>query len=220
ERIRRFLWAEKNSVTVNKETVYAPTEIGGRSLLDIITRNEAITVTWLKSYLSFGDDRPLWSFVADEILAKGALAEDLNIDEALRRNMYLQSWRPKIAGSNLSADLKQMVKIGDKYDVRMEALAISREAQREAIIWNHAKSHATKTLFSSNKVNECLKLNHNMMSVGDAETIARKSGTARHQTRKDCKCNACKEERTRYKCKAPHKGFAKAREMLMSLDPK
>ncbi|KAJ6537174.1 hypothetical protein B0H19DRAFT_962629, partial [Mycena capillaripes] len=170
---------------------------------------------WLKSYLSFGDDRPLWGFVADEILAKGALAEDLNIDEALRHNMYLQSWRPKIVGSNLSADLKQMVKIGDKYDVRMGALAISREAQRKAIIWNHADRARTRVRIKTrhNKVNECLKVNHNMMSVDDAETIARKLGTARHRAREDCKCNACNEERTRYKCKAPHKCFVNTREM-------
>jgi hypothetical protein len=64
KRVRKFLWAEKTNVTVNKETVYAPAEMGGKNLLDIVTRNEAIAVTWLKTYLSFGPDRPLWCFGA------------------------------------------------------------------------------------------------------------------------------------------------------------
>jgi hypothetical protein len=131
-RIRKFLWTEKASVTVNKETIYAPADLGGKNLLDIITRNEAIAVTWLQSYLSFGDDRPLWAFVADEILAKKAPAGDLNINEALRRNMYLQNWRPVLA--DIGTDLRKMIQVGDNYDVQMEALAISRKTQRETVI--------------------------------------------------------------------------------------
>ncbi|KAJ7637874.1 hypothetical protein DFH06DRAFT_1002080, partial [Mycena polygramma] len=220
KRVRKFLWAGKTNVTVNRETVYAPTEFGGRNLLDIVTRNEAITITWLKSYLSFGEDRPLWAFVADELLSKNALKDDLKIDEALRRNMYLQDWRTKIIGSKLSTDLKDMVKIGDRYNVRMEALAVSRSAQRAAIIWYHEKSYATKTLFARNQVNDCLYSNHRMETVGDAETIARKSGTARHQARKDCRCTACKDARNDVKCKMPHLCYTKARKMLMSLPAK
>ncbi|KAJ7108888.1 hypothetical protein C8R43DRAFT_862258, partial [Mycena crocata] len=69
KRIRNFVWAEKVRVTVNKETVYAPVEDGGRNLLDIVARNEAISITWLKSYLTFGKDRALWTYVTDEILS-------------------------------------------------------------------------------------------------------------------------------------------------------
>ncbi|KAF9028756.1 hypothetical protein BDZ89DRAFT_1091965 [Hymenopellis radicata] len=51
KRVRKFLWAEKTNPTVNKETIYAPFAAGGRKLLDIKARNEAINVMWLKSYL-------------------------------------------------------------------------------------------------------------------------------------------------------------------------
>jgi hypothetical protein len=57
-RIRNFLWASKSQATVNRETVHAPSDVGGKNLLDIIARNEAIAVTWLKTYL-IGPDRPL-----------------------------------------------------------------------------------------------------------------------------------------------------------------
>jgi hypothetical protein len=57
-RIRSFLWADKSQATVNKETVHAPSDAGGKNLLDLITRNEAIAVTWLKTYLSVSNG--LW----------------------------------------------------------------------------------------------------------------------------------------------------------------
>ena len=35
-RIRKFLWAEKTSPPINKETIHAPIERGGKGLLDIL----------------------------------------------------------------------------------------------------------------------------------------------------------------------------------------
>ncbi|KAJ7140526.1 hypothetical protein C8R43DRAFT_892741, partial [Mycena crocata] len=163
KRIRNFLWDDKTNVTINKETVYAPVDMGGRNLLDIVTRNEAIAVTWLKSYLSFGDDRPLWAFVADEIMAKTPLGTDTNVDIGLRLNSYLQSWRVKKA--ELCTDLKTMVEVGDRYNVQMEALGVSRIAQREAVIWYHEKSRSGKALFSMGKAVTCLRKKHEVITV-------------------------------------------------------
>ncbi|KAJ3963515.1 hypothetical protein EV361DRAFT_779456, partial [Lentinula raphanica] len=41
-RIRNFLWDDKKHVRINKETISAPIEMGGRNLLDLLARNEAI----------------------------------------------------------------------------------------------------------------------------------------------------------------------------------
>ncbi|KAJ7150029.1 hypothetical protein C8R43DRAFT_859322, partial [Mycena crocata] len=90
KRIRNFLWAEKTDVTVNQETVYAAAEMGGRSLLDIVARNEAITITWLKTYLNFGPNGPLWCFVTDDILAHNISGKDKKrMKEGMRLNAYL-----------------------------------------------------------------------------------------------------------------------------------
>ncbi|KAJ7655667.1 hypothetical protein DFH06DRAFT_992441, partial [Mycena polygramma] len=138
QRVRSFLWAEKNQVTVNKETVYAPSDIGGKNLLDIVARNEARAITWLKTYLSFGPNRPLWCFVADEILAKRVVDADLNVDEAMRINAYLQSWAPYQSANDLkSKDLANMMKVGRDYGITMEAIAVSRELQDSMPIWYH-----------------------------------------------------------------------------------
>ncbi|KAK7028582.1 hypothetical protein R3P38DRAFT_2369327, partial [Favolaschia claudopus] len=176
---------------------------------------------WLKSYLSFGEDRALWAYVADEVMAKKALAGDLSVDEAIRRNMYLQSWRARIIGKDsLGPDLKRMVQIADKYDVQMEGLAISRKAQREAIIWYHTKSTADGRMFNSNKINDCLKNKHKILTVGNAEELARKTQSNRHTHRRDCKCDSCAETKRTTGCSHPNQCFAKARAMLMSLPEK
>ncbi|KAJ7237246.1 hypothetical protein C8J57DRAFT_953533, partial [Mycena rebaudengoi] len=163
KRIRNFLWAEKVRVTVNKETVYVPRDVGGRNLLDIVARNEAISITWLRAYLTFGKDRPLWAYVTDEILSIKALGEAANVDKLLRTCPYLQSWRPKI--SDLSEDLQRMLKVGKKYDVTMDGIAITRTIQRDMPIWYHTKSTANKNLFNKGVEVRCLKYNHKMRLV-------------------------------------------------------
>ncbi|KAJ7044018.1 hypothetical protein C8F04DRAFT_942895, partial [Mycena alexandri] len=163
KRIRRFLWAEKTNVTVNKETIYAPKDMGGRNLLDIVARNEAVSITWLKAYLTFGKDRPLWAYVTDEILSIKALGSAKHVEETLRTCPYLQTWRPKL--SDLSEDLAQMIKVGDKYHLEMESLAIARETQREMPIWYHNKSSAKKKLFNRGPEIKCLRRNHQVRLV-------------------------------------------------------
>ncbi|KAJ7037136.1 hypothetical protein C8F04DRAFT_953119, partial [Mycena alexandri] len=177
-RVQEFLWAEKVRVSVNKETVYAPADIGGKDLLDIVARNEAIAVMWLKTYLSFGPDRPLWCFVADEILAKKAVLTDFNVDEAMRVNAYLQSWTPYQSSWDLrSKDIAGMMSVGRKYGVTMDAIAVSRENQGNMVIWYHRFSNGTKTLFNSaREVVKCLKQKHRVRLVKDAVQLAKKNG--------------------------------------------
>jgi hypothetical protein len=56
-----------------------------------------ISVTWLRSYLTFGEDRPLWAYVTDKIMSVKALGSADNVDKALRMCPYLQKWKPKMA---------------------------------------------------------------------------------------------------------------------------
>ncbi|KAJ7235370.1 hypothetical protein C8J57DRAFT_990779, partial [Mycena rebaudengoi] len=147
--------------------VYAPSDMGGKNLLDIIARNEAIAVTWLKTYLSFGPDRPLWCFVADELLARKAVRADDTVDEAMRLNTYLQSWAPYQSATDLgSEDLANMMKVGRDYGVTMEAMAVSHKLQDDMPIWYHRFSSGTPNLFNANvHVVKCLKEKHRIRWV-------------------------------------------------------
>ncbi|KAJ6539316.1 hypothetical protein B0H19DRAFT_961618, partial [Mycena capillaripes] len=196
--------------------------MGGKNLLDIIARNEAITVTWLKTYLSFGPDRPLWCFVADELFAKKAVGSDLNVDETMRLNAYLQSWTPYQSAADLkSKDLANMMAVGRKYGVTMDAIAVSRKLQDSMPIWYHKFSDGDRNLFSSRSpVVKCLKQKHRVRYVRDARMLARKIGTPRHKHRVDCRCASCQVSREITGCLHPNKCYARARELLNSLEYK
>ena len=67
--IRKFTWNGEGRPTVGLDHLCSDIKDGGKKVLDITARNEAIHLTWLQTYLRFDDSRPTWAFVADEILA-------------------------------------------------------------------------------------------------------------------------------------------------------
>ena len=77
----------------------------------MVARNEAIMVTWLKSYLKFGPNRPLWAFAADDLQALNILADDAKVikQKDLRIHVFLQSWNS--ARTELPKDLNDMMKV-------------------------------------------------------------------------------------------------------------
>ncbi|KAJ7249742.1 hypothetical protein B0H12DRAFT_992899, partial [Mycena haematopus] len=186
-RIRAFLWNDKTLIAVNKETVYAPIDMGGRNLLDIVARNEAITATWLKSYLDFGPSRPLWGFAADEYLSLNMQpSSELVVDKNLRTCVFLQAWN---TGRSLKPkDLVNMLKVARQRGVQMEGLAFSRQIMREATIWYHIKATVGRGIFNRGAEIKCLKENHRVKTVGQTEILARRLTTTRHHGRSNCAC--------------------------------
>lgn len=213
-RVRSFLWAEKKVPKINKETIYAPAELGGGDLLDIVAHNEAITITWLKSYLRFGLDRPMWAFVADELQAINILGNlDTVVDKHLRLNVFLQSWSSK--HTKLLKDLDDLMKTALERDAKMEGLAFAREVMRGLPIRYHFKSQSDRGVFNRGEETKCLK------EVGETETLARRLDTAGHRNRRNCTCQACNTTRTECaECRSPHACFSRARFLLNTLPDK
>src|SRR5271168_5342052 len=124
---------------VNEATLYAPIEVGGRAVLDIKSRNEAISVMWLKSYLSFGPDRPIWAFVADALMAAKVPTSERNVEVGMRRNVFLQSWTT-YTGSKVPKCLQSLLLASKKFGVRPEGLVFSEEILRLMPIWLHREA--------------------------------------------------------------------------------
>ena len=103
KRVRRFIWGNKNIPPVNIETLHAPINMGGRGLLDIKSRNEAIDLIWLKSYLSFNENRPIWTLVADALMAINLPKSEPSSNIETKQSVFLQSWKtltgPKSPGT-------------------------------------------------------------------------------------------------------------------------
>jgi len=71
-KITKFLW-DNTSAMVNLETMTQPISKGGKKILDIKSRNEAIELMKIKSYLNFSPEHPRWAKVADMLIAEISL---------------------------------------------------------------------------------------------------------------------------------------------------
>jgi hypothetical protein len=88
-------------------------------------------------------------------------------------------------------------------------------------VWYHRFSGGDRRLFNTNKHTvKCMKEKHKIHFVRDARELSRKAGAPRHTYRIDCQCAACQITREIMKCTHPHLCYAKARELLDSLQNK
>ncbi|KAK0227423.1 hypothetical protein EDD85DRAFT_754994, partial [Armillaria nabsnona] len=170
---------------------------------------------WLKSYLDLGPNHPIWAAAADAIIAHHTPVAEENVDFMQRTNIFLQTWKASTA--RLPDDLKVLLKAAQKYNVRLDGLALSRDILRKMPIWYHTKSEATRRMFNSGEQVKCLKIRHKIKTVGDAEKLAWSLGGNRHTQRGKCSCEACKYAQEQVGCKSPCKCFQKAKNMLDSL---
>ena len=83
----------------------------------------------VQTYLDFSPDRATWAYVADALIAHHTPASDINIEEHNKINIFLQSWKTK--KSDLPDDLKEVLHVADRYGVRLEGVAFSRDIIRQ-----------------------------------------------------------------------------------------
>src|SRR4029450_12519451 len=111
--IRCFTWNSTAPPPISLKILTQPIDKGGKKLLDLPARNKAIQLTWLKSYLSLGNNRPAWALLADEILRTNIINAHSNLDQTARINTFLQNWRPNI--NKIPQDLKEMLKVAKEF---------------------------------------------------------------------------------------------------------
>ena len=90
-----FIWDESTSPRMALEHLYRPLEEGGLSILNISARNEAIELTWLKSYLNLTPTRATWTIVTDLLI--NAVAPP-GTSAIARINAFTQAWNPPTRG--------------------------------------------------------------------------------------------------------------------------
>jgi hypothetical protein len=179
---------------------------GGKKILDIPARNEAIDLWNLQAYLTQGNDRPLWCYFVDYILANFLEKSYLNIRPGEILNIFLQDIHIPISNRTpLPEDIKRMILTARRYNLKFTGLSIANEVKLNMPIWRHpgmkkyeyqrAKRHESA---------KCLRLNHKVRTVQDTLTIATRRTTnlrKPHQInpgigRKNCGCPLCLRDRT------------------------
>jgi hypothetical protein len=158
-RIRKFMWDKKSLTPVNEQTLLAPIAVGGRSVLDIVSRNEAINVMWLKKYLNFGPNRPMWALVADAMIAKNVPQTESNVDPIMRQNVFLQSWKTKMK-SKVPKAIQNLLNTAKKFNVRPEGISLSKEIKQAMPIWYNQEVNPMVRQMTQTQVSRCLRQNH------------------------------------------------------------
>ena len=150
--IRSSTWNGEGRPMVSLDHLCNDTEDGGKKILDINARNEAIHLTWLQSYLNLEENRPTWAFIADEILAAD-IPNDQKIADTrqARINQFLQTWHSRLIAPKKATnpdqstkkptptDLKEMLRVAKKYNVKLEAILPLKEAQSRMPVLHHAQ---------------------------------------------------------------------------------
>ncbi|KDQ32355.1 hypothetical protein PLEOSDRAFT_1034309 [Pleurotus ostreatus PC15] len=219
--IRNFVWGDKKT-PVKEEVLHAPRRMGGKELLDIKARNEAIEMMKLKTYLHLGRNRPMWAFFADGILAEKVPKSSDKIPRELRINCFLQNWETSRGnGENKNpTELLKMLKVAKKYGTRIEAQNISKKIAEEMPIWFHAGATSRMNQRKDARVIECLRTRHRVKTVSEIVEIERKGQIQNHKPRRNCRCHHCKYMRDEIECENPHACYKKAAEILERLPAK
>ncbi len=218
--MRAYLWDDRHNTPVGSKHLYLPVEQGGIGLLDLKARSEAIDVMWLKAYLDFSENRPIWAYLVDDLLSKRVPKHCRPHQADLRINTFTQTWKPRSRG--FPEEVQGMLRVAKKYGVRLEGLAFSRTILKSLPMWDHKYADRKRLgrLTHPSKLLNCLQMRHKAKTVGDFVNMAELLRNATHEPRASCVCDECGHWRSATQCENPHLCASRARDMVDTLPSK
>ena len=219
---RDFMWSDDSSPRLALDILQKPIKEGGLKLLDIKTRNEAIEIMWLKSYLNLSPSRPEWATVTDLLIDTAAPP---TTNAMARNNPFLQSWKPAMRGKRaerIGNDTLRMLKAARKYNASIEALRLTNPLRAQLPAWYHVASDAEAIKSPTAK---CLLNTHRVSTVADLLKISARirnpndNQNPPHQQIMYCYCRDCCNDRTAG-CGNPHACAQEAQKRLEQIAPK
>lgn len=217
--IQDFIWDGERAPRIALETLELPLDEGGLNLLNIRTRNEAIDIMWLKSYLNFSPSRPAWAVVTDLLINAAAPP---NISPLGRFNAYTQSWNPPTKGprsAHLNQDIIRMIDTAKRYKTNLAALRIAPDISARLPAWYHTNAKPRPLTSIPSK---CLLRNHCVNTVADLVKIsvrAQVTYNGPHVPNRACICIECARDRLR-NCRFPHQCAQEALTRISDIAPK
>jgi ribonuclease HI/exonuclease III len=169
--MKDFLWEGKKKGLVRWETAITDKKEGGLGIPDLRSRLEAIEIMHLKKYLAPKNKRPKWAWIVDEILFLNITPKPM-IENESKISWILQTWHESMgAEANISDRIREMLKIGRKYNIGLDALKLSKETKLELPIWHHLA--VTNNHLWNKKGGRQLRQNHNVKTVNDLIEIVK-----------------------------------------------
>ena len=218
--IRDFLWGEESKPKIAAQTLQRPINEGGLNILDIESRNEAIKIIWLKSYLNFSPTRHPWVAVTDHIIL--ATAPPKLVEDTIN-NPFLQTWTIPCKGPRaelLNDDITRMIKITKKHKANLAAIRITPHLLAQLPAWYHLTAKSRLINYAGAT---CLLQKHRVTVVAD---LVRTSARIHHPNQylthcptRQCACQECTNNKV-HGCTNPHRCANEAHTRLNLIPPK
>jgi hypothetical protein len=215
-KITKFLWDDASPM-VSAQTMSGQFIDGGKKILDIQARNEAIDLMRLKSYLRLGDTR---AKVADVLISQ-SIPKSQNIPtDTSRVNTFLQTWTPTTnKNSKLPSSLCGMLKTATKYQVDLDPISPSQALRKCMPVWYHKGQDIERNPQNNGRWAKCQRSNHKIKTVGEIYTYINETNGLCHFPRSNCACIPCRNARDKG-CENPTKCRKAAQKLLDTLHPK
>ena len=168
DRSREFIWDNSKKPSISMDILHTPIAEGGKKLLHLKSRNEAIKLMWLKSLLSPEEHCPQWAHFAHALIAKYTAPNPVVHPNAWN-NMFLQTWKPVIR--KLPPPLQRIIKTARKYRTKWEANLIPPDITQKLPIWFHIGAMPELSKWNNHYYTTCLHDRHNIRNIGDLQAI-------------------------------------------------
>ena len=215
--ITEFVWSEKTATMGIKDAARSP-EYGGRKILDIVKRNGAIDLMWVKQYLNMGPDRPKWAYLMDEIfrLERPKRARE-TYNMIGKWNPLIQNWNPKARSPNIPHRIRNALRLAGKHGVELETLKPTESTRREMPIRLHRKASREAARLYKTDAAKCLRNNHRTHYIGQLKEMLDETPDEHRRTR-FCTCWSCRTK-ARLGYTHPQRCLEMAEKLIETLAP-
>ena len=215
--ITEFVWGKKTATMCIQDAARSP-EYGGRKILDIVRRNEAIDLMWVKQYLSMGPDRPKWAYLMDEIFRIERPKRARETYHMIERwNPLIQDWNPKARSPNVPQRIRNALRLASKHGIELETLEPTETTRREMPVWLHRKASREAARLYKTDAAKCLRTNHRTHYIGQLKEMLDDTPDD-HRRTNFCTCQSCRAK-ARLGCTHPQRCLEMAGMLIEALAP-
>ena len=201
--IKKFIWDGEGRSNTSMKLLCAPANSGGKGLLNLKLRNEAIEMVWLRKLLTPRHKRSSWTDFANAILSHYCSKTPMAKTEA-RINYFLQTWNINI--TKLPSHLQRIIKVARSHNLFLDAPTFSPRLLRQSPIWFHMGATPALNRLNNHTNASCLRKNHKVTSVGEMSDIAEQTfSESDHRASPYCHCTTCRRLRDTQNCLNPFK---------------
>ena len=186
--ITSFMWDNTGCSTIPAEILQAPVYMGGKNLLNLKHRNDAIELTWLKKLLAPPTQHHTWTYFAHALLAIHAGPSPVSHPNA-RLNFFLQMW--PVQTSCLPPPIRRLMKVAKKFNLTLDGPSFSKETCNSLPAWFHIDSPPRLRSLNNYFYSCCLRDNHHVRLVSDVLSLANLPTEVAHKNAGSCTCITC-----------------------------